>query len=85
VTFLFLFDTNNSYDVDAKTNFVDRSTGSTVGASNNSMNSYKQATGLLSGQAKKEAEDFIKKYPDPNNREESKSTYSSFGLGGKSN
>ena len=39
----------------------------------------------MSGAAKKEAEDFIKKYPDPNNREESKSTYSSFGLGGKSN
>lgn len=56
-----------------------------MGASNNSMNSFKQATGLLSGQARKEAEEFINKYPDPNNREESKSTYSSFGLGGKGN
>lgn len=49
------------------------------------MNSYKQASSLMSGAAKKEAEDFIKKYPNPNEREESKSTYSSFGLGGKSN
>jgi len=50
------------------------------------MNSYKQASSILSGAATKEAEDFLKKYPTNSSaplKEESKSKYSSFGLGGK--
>jgi hypothetical protein len=52
------------------------------------MNSYKQASSILSGAATKEAEDFLKKYPSNTSssaplKEESKSKYSSFGLGGK--